>query len=662
MRVETQKILAGYLLATLLTSALTAQASELEEIIVTASKRDVLASSYDGQLALLSSEAISRQGLVAIDELDNSVAGLVFRQRGNRAYDNISMRGQSSMDFYNPKVQVYVDGFVLDPALYGLFMPDNIIRTEVLYGPQGTLYGRGAMGGIIDIVTAPPQAGAATAWVQWGNLSHSYGLRSGLALGSGWVAGVAAQKRSADGEYLAAADHSELGQRDEHNVQAELNFSQPDSPWAVRLMTQQAKVSSTEEQYVKADKLEQRIAFPVPNQYTLRTEQTTLKVSYHFDKMTLASLSSYRDRDLDRTVFGSYSPETQRTITQEFRLASSDNAYTHLSWVVGAYMESLDFHFARPAYATTSRQDIRNYALFGEASWRIWDDLTLTLGLRGDRRKVKATAKAGALQANGSDQFKQWTPKVALGYQLNEQVRLYALYSNGYKAGGFTTLATPATVNFHYDAETVDNIELGLKSSLWNDKVQLTTAVYHSKNKDVQLNIGFQPNQYLQNIGAASSTGVDIDLSAQLSEALQAKIGYAWNSNEFTRYYNPLTPQQNLKGNRLPYTPQHHLNAALIYHMPLPDGLGHLNPGIYINHMGKLYFDETETVGEDAITTFDMRILWSLSDRLQIDVYGKNLGNKTYKTYGFNGGPALGEMYQLAPGASYGVRVQLSLK
>ncbi|MGL1446924.1 Plug domain-containing protein, partial [Vibrio parahaemolyticus] len=69
------------------------------------------------------------------------------RARSSRAYSNFTIRGQSSVDFYNPTVQVYVDGLPQDQTTFSQLLPQNLDRVELLYGPQGTLYGRGAVGG-----------------------------------------------------------------------------------------------------------------------------------------------------------------------------------------------------------------------------------------------------------------------------------------------------------------------------------------------------------------------------------------------------------------------------------------------------------------------------------------------------------------------------------
>lgn len=130
-----------------------------EALIVTASKRAQALDSLDGQAVVMRGDDIGLSRASSVDQLGGVVGDLTVRQRASRTYLSLTLRGQSSVDFYNPTVQIYLDGVPQDQATFGQALPLNLQQVEVLYGPQSTLYGRGAMGGVINLVSSPPGLG-----------------------------------------------------------------------------------------------------------------------------------------------------------------------------------------------------------------------------------------------------------------------------------------------------------------------------------------------------------------------------------------------------------------------------------------------------------------------------------------------------------------------
>lgn len=123
-----------------------------DKMVISASKRDQLLNQIDAAVSIKTGEELERAGVRQVADLEKVFPGLIIRTRGNRAYANISMRGVTSPDFYNPAVQIYIDGVPQDVAVMTQQL-QNIQHVELLRGPQGTLYGRNAHGGVINIIT-----------------------------------------------------------------------------------------------------------------------------------------------------------------------------------------------------------------------------------------------------------------------------------------------------------------------------------------------------------------------------------------------------------------------------------------------------------------------------------------------------------------------------
>lgn len=632
---------------------------ELDAITVTGTKREQDPLKVDGSIAVATPEDLAQRNVRSIDRLDRVFPDVSISQRSSRVYNNVTIRGQSSIDFYNPTVQVLVDGLPQDQAVFSQRFSPRMSQVELLYGPQSTLYGRNAIGGVVNITTEKPgnevKAGGSLGVSRFGpdgDLWFSTPLIKDVLYGD--VAFSGERSRS---EYRSMATGRVLDPTEDLYGRVRLRYAPTGSPWDVMLSASHNRVSSAEEQFVPGAFRKQRLAFPVPSHYQLDTTSLGLSAAYDLGFGTITSLTGYQDRKLDRTIFGSYTPEDQRTFSQELRLASKPGQGRPIDYVVGAYYQNLDFERRVPAANQISRQRIDSFALFGEATWHVTDRFDITPGVRFDYEKVQADA-IGTISLSGEKSFNAVSPKLAFGYQLSEQLRAFALYSSGYKPGGFTRNVSPANIAFTYDPQTTHNFEVGLKGRILDERLTFSASAYYNITNDYQLFVGVQPNQYLQNAGEVEAKGVDLRLEARPVEALLIQAGIAFNDTRFTKYNNPATPGVSLKDNKVPYAPPVTANLNVAYTIALGAGWGTLTPHAGMSYVGKSYFDETNTLGQKAYALFDAGLTWAPRPDLKAEAYVNNIADRSYAVYGFNGGPGLGELYQLGRGREVGLRLR----
>ncbi|MEM7123441.1 MAG: TonB-dependent receptor [Pseudomonadota bacterium] len=633
----------------------------LNPITVVGTKRDEDPFEVDGMIAVVEPEELYSRDFLMVDQLDRVFADVNIRQRSSRAYTNVTIRGQSSVDFYNPTTQIYIDGLPQDQTLFGQLLPQALEQVELLYGPQGTLYGRGAVGGVFNIVTRKPDnVLSADATGSYGNLQHDGALLVNIPLVDEMLfADFALAGMKEQGEYRQAVTNKAIGDSNIWNGRARLRYAPYDSPWDIMVTAAHDDVSSDEEQYVQAFNIERRIALPVSSQYTLDTNSYSATVSYDLGFAELTSFTGYQDRDLDRTIFGSYTPETQWTLSEEVRLATVPDDERAIDYVVGLYAQRLDFERNVPAAFQTSQQTIDTYAVFGEATWHATDRLDVTPGLRFDYERADATA-VGAVTLSNSDSWSAVSPKFALGYALEDDWRVYGLYSTGFKAGGFTRNVSPANIAFSYDPQYTHNFEVGTKLMALDGLLEFSAAAYYNITKDYQLFVGLQPNQYLQNVGEVEGRGIDFMLTAYPTDQLAVTGNLAFNNTEFTEYANPTTPGVDLTGNTVPYAPPVTANLNVVYDLDIAPRNGDLAVHGGITYVGEIYFDETNTIGQGGYTLLDAGITWTFNENVSASAYIDNITDKTYAVYGFNGGPFLGNLFQLGEGRNYGARLTLS--
>ncbi|MCJ8055320.1 TonB-dependent receptor [Shinella curvata] len=637
----------------------TAETSTLEPIVITATKRSedyfLLPSATD----IANADQLLMRDIDTVADLDRIFPDVNIRSRSSRTYANFTIRGQASLDFYNPSTQVYVDGLPQDSFNLTRSLPGNLQSVELLYGPQGTLYGRGAIGGVINIVTRKPDNEARigfnanlTDQGAGGTFHASTPIIDDVLYGDANFSFL-----NGNDTYTTMTGEDVGGTRD-INGQVRLRYAPTDSPWDVTVTAGRGHVSSTEEYFVLESMLEDRIAYPAPSQYDLDTWNFGINAAYDLGFATITALTGYQKSDLDRTVFGSYTPERQWTLSQELRIASNPDQGSPIDYVAGLYYQHLDFTRSIPVASQTSRQKIDSYALFGDLTWHATDRLDISPGLRLDYEHAAAEA-AGGVNFNEDNSFTALSPKLGASYGLSDEWRAYGLLSTGFKAGGFTRTVTSANNAFTYDPQHTYNGEVGLKYRNEAGTLEAQLSAYYNITKDYQMFVGVQPWQYLQNVGEVTSKGIDLKVRAKPTEELGVTAGLAYNHTRFTDYKNPVTPGTDMTGNTVPYAPEFTANLMFDYRFELDNGRGTLVPYVGITYVSEHYFDETNTIGQKGYALADVGVKWEVDDKVTAEAFVTNVFDKTYTTYGFQY-PGLGNLYQLGQGRTIGGRINMT--
>lgn len=635
----------------------------LPRIIVSATKRLQDAFEAIGEVATVEANELEQRGFSTIDRIDRVFPDVLIRQRSSRAYSGITVRGQSSVDFYNPATQLYVDGLPQDQALFSQLLPQTLERVELLYGPQGTLYGRNAIGGVINVVTRKPENEYFLSPVIDVN---SLGALGGVAFGGALIEDVlygdawfSAERE--DGEMRDMITGERTGDSETLAGQARLRYAPVGSPLDIMFSYGRSERKSDEERFVMQSMLDSRISLPVPSHYDLTTDSYGLTASYDLGPATVTSLTGYQDRSLLRTIFGSYTPEWQETFNQELRIASNPQEGAMFDYVAGLYFQDLDFRREVPAATLASHQEIRSYAAFGEVTWHATEKIDLTGGLRFDYEEVDAATTLGGVRQTNSADFSALSPKVGASYKVTDDVLVYALFSTGFKAGGFTRAVTPANIGFSYQPQHSYNYEAGIKASLFDDTLELGSSVYFTMTDDYQLSVGPVTGQYLQNVGEVESKGISLTARWQPVDPFMLSGGIAFNDTYFSSYNNPANPGVNLTGNKVPYAPDVTANLTAAYTFGLPGDFGDMTARAGVTYVGKTWFDEANTIGQGAYALFDAGLSWTHGEHVVADFYVDNITDETYAVYGFDSaGAGFGNVYQLGQGRTIGGRLKIT--
>jgi len=248
----------------------------------------------------------------------------------------------------------------------------------------------------------------------------------------------------------------------------------------------------------------------------------------------------------------------------------------------------------------------QGWAVYGDLTWAISDRVELTAGGRYtyDKKEIDSRVfdSGGALGNNFNFEFftngfvsdsanwDDFTPRLAISFDLNDDVTLYATASRGYKSGGFATFgydvqgqaftpggpAPPGTTPLEFDPEQVDSYEVGIKSRLAGNTLQVNAALFRYDYTDLQLVYFDQGSSQVANVGEASGQGLEVDLHWVPNAHWDATVGLSLLDTEITDATDIIDVGacEDCDGNKLPFAPEVSASTILTYRTPIGSGEG----------------------------------------------------------------------------------------
>lgn len=587
----------------------------LEEVLVTARKRQENLQEVPMAISALTAKDIAEAGLVRLQDIAQLVPNMSYMEPNSNKFTNITLRGISSGGGLgnDPAVGVYIDEVYIgrDSGFNGDLL--DIERVEVLKGPQGTLFGRNTTVGAINITTKRPGKeleGMLLLDVGDYNYTRMGGLIS-VPLSDSVAAKLSVVDTERDG-YLDNSFGGTVNNVDYTTGRGQLLWT-VNERMDVLLTANYRESKGRGNAYVtrfQGQPVEKtfEVSIPDPGFEDVEDSMYALHVNYDFENYTLTAITSmqkleenYR-QDSDWTPLDDLTGIDTRDMdswSQELRLESSGDA--RLDWVVGGYFYHQEFDvftqalsggdtiFAffglndligrglRPSDVSpglpngvdinaASTIETDSFSIFGNATYDLTDQWSVTAGLRysEDNKDLdyeqKADPLAGAVGfANFVLQDEQddgeLTSTISLNWQPNENILAYARYASGYKAGGFNNGVSTSASLVSFDAETLDIYELGLKSTLLDNTLRVNVAIFHMEYKDKQESRFVAGAGFQQsNAGEAVSDGFEVDFEWVPLErwTVYGALGYA--DADYDEYV--LDASTDNSGNKLTRAPE----------------------------------------------------------------------------------------------------------
>ena len=642
----------------------------LETVTVTAGRRIQRQQDVPYSVQAIDANAIRNNDLQDFQDYVNTVPGLNFGTDGAGRSD-IYLRGVSSPSVGQSTVGLYIDEI---PMAFANFQPDlnlfDMQRIEILKGPQGTLYGEGALGGAVKLITNKPNlmAFAATAEGTYSNTAggdantNVSGMLN-LPLLNGHLGLRLVAGRHEDGGWI---DNPRIGQKDVNgghgdSARVELRWS-PTEALDVMFTYLSQHSHYDAEPFIDYGSTQYDVQNRAFNEYSsegMTTYNLTVNFVASYGTWTLSSSTTHRSLaeylDLETSAaqldaaFGTTGLVIPNQQVSYFNIDSDEIRFTSPSdrvfkWVAGAFFkdrrEPFDSHVSTPGsivpfvgprlYDNEVGTNDKERALFGEGTYDLTAQWHLTAGGRLSHETDHVRSDlfvfyAGQIPTQiGDASYSSFTPRIALSYDVSKQNTVYATVAKGYRSGGANYQIDPTQGDpLTYQPDSVINYELGTKASWLGDRVFSEVAVYHMDWKDIQL---FQQSadgarSYTVNGGRAASNGLELTLSARPTEHLDISAGA---SLLHATYREAVPAARVISGDRLPFSPSSAFNVAAGYKAPLGGALEAFFRAEY-QHTGSRLSSARDPIG--SYNTLDLRagLAWK---HCTVTLFAKNLTNE----------------------------------
>lgn len=595
-------------------------------IVVTAQKREQTLLEVPLAIQAISGDDLEEQGVQELNDLIEFIPGASSVSRTAPGFETIQIRGIASGTTGDATVGYYVDDVPFSVPNLQLAPPSRLFdlqRVEVLRGPQGTLYGQGAMGGTIRMITASPDyddvlgraqvEGSAVAGGEGGyaldgvfNVPIAPGSVALRVSGGYESVGGFADIARANGTGGFNVTRRNVNDQESWNIRGKLGIRAGENvtvelgAWRVENSQDFTNGMSSADPEVYND-----TTGPDSRPNYVETSLTLLSgvINADLGGAKLTSSTSYIDSLLDFDASFLYSPtfgsgflrndSTFKTtaFTQEIRLASDGDG--PFNWLVGGYYSNgkiesdiclgliLACATPFPGFNINSTGQIKTeaFAIFGELSYALFDErLVATVGGRyfedtrttSGRDRYTNTATPGA-----SATFDSFNPRFNLSYKVSDNFLFYGNIAKGFRSGSFQTpsqalaasTALGITVPTDIQPDQVWSYEIGAKGKIADGLLTIDAALYQIDWKNIQLQTTINGVATLSNGGNARSKGIDFGLILRPVQGLQFQAVGNINETEFTSVLpaivalNPLAAP----GSRIPGVPESSLSLSASY-------------------------------------------------------------------------------------------------
>ena len=663
------------------------------EILVTAQRRSERARDVPISITALSGTQLSNAGITDTSALSNVTPGLRMDKVGN--FELPAIRGVTTTitgPGADPNVALYLDGVYQPEATVNTFDLPDVERVEVLKGPQGTLFGRNATAGAIQVFTKNPQFKTA------GNFSLSYGSYNDLQakafvttplIDDKAAISVAAAIHKSDTYYTnvgGGAAHPEG--IDGKLIRAKLLVT-PSAGLKILLSgfysdrrDNSGILGTPLNGNSAARALDPNAIIPTkPWEYASdvtpwqrsKVASFSGKIEAEIGNGTLTSLTSYSsfinksilDADYGKETNGTFlnyaADTTNKAFSEELTYASHSSG--PLNYSAGLFYidgwggwTPLGIRTSSLTANIVSRQDYTSWAAFGELYYHVTDALQVIVGGRfsHEKRDLLTTfdftlADNPPLNFVADKAWDSFTPRVSLKYDLNSSSNVYFSFSEGFKSGVFNTTAFSLNPDNSLPIAKPEKLfayEVGYKGRV-ADWLNLNAAFFYDDYQNPQgLYLVAGPGGVSQgvygNAGGAKIYGAEFDANMRFNRHFDSRLGMSFLHTKYEGFANITVSRPSLASDGVSGNVDTSWDATGNSMIKAPQFTAYLTATYHADvaggtldlsgtafHSSTMFYTFDHRISQKSWETYDARIAWTpANDRFTISAYGHNLSNK----------------------------------
>ncbi|MGX1586662.1 TonB-dependent receptor [Brevundimonas diminuta] len=680
------------------------QVSSVDDIIVSARRRDEALKDVPVAVSAFSAEQLEQKGSADITELTRSAPSLTLQAaRGSNSTLISFIRGVGQQDplwGFEPGVGLYMDDVYIARPQAAVLDIFDIQRIEILRGPQGTLYGRNTIGGAIKYVTKridadEPQGQVRASYGSYNQrdlvasaelpFNDKFAVSAAVAryLRDGYGTNLNTGNEHYNKDVTAARFSAEWTPTDNLFFRLAGDIVKDDSNARHghrELAPSPADVYDTNAGAGDANRVESK-GLSLTGEWNVNEWLTLKSVTAQRDGLTRGNIDF---DNLPAPILDIPARYDDDQFSQEFQAVFSGDRWSGVAGVYyldatasGAFDTVLGL--ANLTTLTSGSVDTKSYAVFGDFSYDVTDALSVSVGARwthdektgtvfrrqylGIRSPGFGNGAAVPIAAPRTDytatkEFEKFTPRVSVSYKLTPDLTTYVSWGEGFKSGGFDmrgdAVLYPDTVK-GYRPETVETWEIGLKGSLFDNRLNFATAIYDSSYEDQQITTQYPAGatvaSVVDNVGSSSIRGWEFEGRLRVTDNLTLNGMLSYTDAKFEQFmaYIPTGPLNSscptqpgcvvdVSDQRdFQNTPEWtgSIGATYTHWMENGSSLAFIPSASYRGDY-QLFETASPILDQEAFWMFDASLVWTSSnDRLTVGVHGKNLSDERYRVGGY---------------------------
>jgi len=636
----------------------------LEEITVTAEKREAnLQKTAISMTAVTGTDAVTK-GMVSMDDLMKDIPNVMMSPIGFGS--TVTIRGLG-MDLPvgvgESAVSTNFDGSFDNGSQSTIFGYFDMDRVEVLRGPQGTLYGRNATGGVINMVSKNPNTEAIEGYAVYELGDYSLQREEGainLPVTDSVATRFAFTNIDRKG-YMSTGSGDKVGTalRGKLSYQPTEDTSLVFSVSSNRLGGISPNTQITTENYNAGNYFLSTETSPL-QKYDNSSVKYSATIDFPAGPGMVTFLPSYSENKDRGWTYSPWEQELQEVAPRDNKQLSGELRYSakadaRIFWQAGLYYydrEQTDAPSDRNP--SGSDQGALSRSVYGQVTYPFADDLRLTVGARySDEKTDMNKPDQGPDLTDVSSTFGGFDWKLGLEYDLAEDIMTYLTLATSRRPGGFNDF--PGVAGTTFDEETLMSYELGVKSRFMDNRLQLNGSAFYydyDKYQAVDAWMDFETQEFrvlFFNVPKVMNYGAELEVEALFgtSTVLSGSVSYlhARYDSTFILHSDPFTPGIDLNGYPLPRSPDWSIKGSLEHTFALPGG-GALRPSVNVRWIddhyvapfpGEAQLAKAYTVVDAYLRFVAPNNTWSLNG------WVKNANEEVYKTSGSADNCTLGE-------------------